>query len=230
MRFAVLFAVFFGMFAGGVHAEAHDGAGRITVSGEGVVSAAPDMATVQLGVTEEADTAAVAMERSSAAMKAILETLAGSGVEARDIQTTNINLSPRYARPQNNQPPQVNGYVASNMVTVRVRDLGALGGVLDALVQEGANAISGISFGLSNTKALEGEARALAVAEARTKAEGLAAAAGVALGTVISIEEGRGSQPQPMLRGMAMAEASVPVAAGEVDIRAFVTITYAIGG
>lgn len=228
MRFALFFVLFLGVFAGSSIAQTQDSAPRITVTGEGTVSAAPDMATVQLGVTEEADSAAVAMERTSAAMGAILETLADSGVEPRDIQTTNINLSPRYGRPVDNRQPEVTGYIASNMVMVRVRDLAALGPVLDALVQEGANAINGISFAVSDSAALESEARARAVADARAKAEEFAAAAGVTLGPVLSIDEGGASRPQPLMRSMAMDE-SVPIAAGEVDLSAFVTITYAIG-
>ena len=228
MSFFRVIAVFLLIFP--LSAAAQEQVSRtIVVSGEGVESAAPDMATIQLGVTEEADSAAEAMERASVAMAAILETLAESGVEARDVQTSNINLSPRYGRPQDNTPPRVNGYIASNMVSVRVRDLEALGGVLDALVRDGANAINGIGFSIADTAALEAEARSQAVADARAKAETLAAAAAVTLGPVQEIREGGSVTPPPLMRGLAMAESAVPIAGGEVDVRVSVSVVFAIG-
>ncbi len=204
----------------------------ITVTGEGRVEAAPDMATVSLGVTTEAETASAAMAENSNAVAAILEQLSGAGIEARDIQTSGLSLGPRYNyRSSGDQPPEITGYTASNMVTVRVRALDTLGGVLDRVVSGGANTLNGLGFGLQDDQAAMDEARRGAVAEAARKAALFAEAAGVALGPILSIHEGGAMMPQPK---MMAAEASfardggVPVAGGELSIRADVTIVYSI--
>ena len=211
-----------------VHAE--DITRRIVVAGMGEVQAAPDMATVSIGVSHEARTAGEAMEAASLAMSSVMTSLAAAGVEPRDIQTSNIGLNPRYQHSNDGRPPRVTGYIASTTLTVRVRMLDDLGGVLDAVVSDGANALNGLRFGIADTAPLESAARAAAVADAAAKARELADAAGVQLGRVISISEGgAASQPQPMMRG-AMMEAAmdVPVAAGELDFRARVNVVYAI--
>lgn len=201
----------------------------LTVTGEGRVSSAPDMATVNLGVQREARDAGAAMAAASEAAAAVLETLEAAGIEARDIQTTRIGLDPRYARQTDNSPPRITGYVASNDLSVRVRDLGALGGVLDAVVAQGANAFRGLSFGVQDSTDLGRAAREAAVSDAVARAETLAGAAGVTLGPIQSMAEAGGAfVPQPMMRGAMMAEAAVPVAQGEIDVTAQVTIVFAI--
>jgi len=205
--------------------------GTITVSGRGEVSAVPDMATLMLGVTTEATEAASAMRLNSAAMAAVLSQLAAEGVAERDVQTSSLSLSPRWEppRPQESDP-RITGFVAMNMVTVVLRDLDALGGVLDAVLGEGANSLGGLSFGVADDAALRDEARRAAVADATAKARVLAEAAGVTLGAVQEIVEGGGfDRPMPLARmDMAMAEA-VPVARGELSLQATVTMTWAIG-
>jgi len=151
-------------------------------------------------------------------------------VADRDVQTAAINLSPVWDH-SNNQRRQVRGYVASNDLSVRVRELDDLGALLDALVADGANTMNGLRFSIAETDGLETEARADAVEDARLKAETLAKAAGVTLGPVLEIREGSaGPVPQAVMRGAMMeaAAASVPVAAGELDIRVSVTVVFAI--
>lgn len=228
MRFFLMISVIFASLTGAALAE--EEARLIAVTGEGVVQAAPDMATVSIGVTREARTAGQAMSEASSAMSAVIAAIDAAGIEARDIQTSNIGLSPRYQHSNDGRPPRVTGYVANNTLMVRVRALDALGGVLDAVVSDGANALNGLSFGIADSAPLEARARAEAVADARAKAEGLAEAAGVTLGPVMSIvEAGRGGLPQPMMRGAVMEAAmDVPVAAGELEIRRQVSMTFAI--
>jgi uncharacterized protein len=118
--------------------------------------------------------------------------------------------------------------VASNILTIRLRQLDGLGAVLDAAVADGANTLNGLTFGLADPKPALDEARKEAVADARARAELLAAAAGVKLGRVISISEGVvPTDPAPMFRAEASA-APVPVAGGEVGLSASVTIFYQI--
>jgi uncharacterized protein YggE len=205
-------------------------AGSITVSGTGEAAAAPDMATLMLGVTTEGPEAAEAMRRNAEAMAAVLAELAAQGVAERDVQTTSLSLSPRWEPPRPNETePRVSGFVATNLVTVVMRDIGAVGGVLDAVMAEGANSLNGLSFGLSDDAAIRDAARRSAVADAAAKAQVLAEAAGVTLGPVTEIVEGGGfGGPFPQARmDMAMAEA-VPVAPGEVSLQVNVTMTWAI--
>ena len=127
----------------------------ISVTGEGQVEAAPDMATVAVGVQTDADTAAAAMAENSAKLAAVIERLKAAGIEPRDIQTSGLSLAPRYDYgQQDGTPPRLVGYSASNMVTVRVRALDTVGGVLDGVVADGANTLNGLSFGLADDRPL----------------------------------------------------------------------------
>jgi uncharacterized protein YggE len=213
-------------------AAAQDVPRTITVSGLGEVTAVPDMAHVTLGAQSEAATADEALSATSVAVAAALEVLTGAGIEERDIQTSGISLSPRMVWPSDGTgSPRIDGYVASNQLTVRVRDLTKLGDVLDAVVKSGANMLGGVSFTLSEPRATEDAARRAAVEDARARAELFAAAAGVTLGDVQQISED--SFAQPMARMMAaeasMADASPPpVAPGELTVSARVQMVYAI--
>lgn len=203
---------------------------QITVTGTGVVSAVPDMALVRLGVTREARTASQAMSAASEAVAAVLEKIAQAGVAPKDVQTASLGLSPVWDR-GNTSPPRVRGYMASNNLTVRVRDLNGLGALLDGLIADGVNSLNGLSFSIAEPGPLQTEARAAAVRDARAKAETLADAAEVTLGPVLTINEGSGSvAPAPMMRGAMMEASAVPIAEGEVDVRVTVNVAYGISG
>jgi len=211
-----------------VLAHAQDDARQIVVTATGSASAAPDMAVLRIGVTREARTASEAMRTASEAAAKVLDQVGAAGIEPRDVQTSSVSLYPVQDH-TNGRTPVIRGYVASNDLTVRVRDLGALGGLMDTVVSEGANNMNGLSFSMAEPGPVETRARAAAVAEAHAKAETLAQAAGVALGPVQTIAEGGDVPgPLPMMREMASMDAAVPVAAGELDIRITVTVVYAI--
>ncbi len=199
----------------------------ITVTGEGVVEAAPDIATLTIGVTTEGETAAAALAANSAALEAVLARLTAAGIEPRDMQTSNLSLNPNWTG-HDSGTPTISGFVASNMLTVRVRALDSLGAVLDASVADGANTLNGLTFGLANPEPVLDEARKEAVANARAKAELLAEAAGVKLGKIVSISETAAYQPpMPMFRQDA-ASAAPPVQGGELGMTASVSIFYEI--
>lgn len=206
-----------------------NGGGRITVTGEGQVSGAPDMATVSLGVTTQAKTAAEAMAANNVQLGLVLERLRGAGIEERDLQTSGLSLNPDWQQPEGETQPRIVGYVASNMLTVRVRAIDTLGTVLDKAVIDGANTFNGVSFGLSDPQPALDQARKAAVADAMARAKLLTEAAGLKLGPVISITEG-GNQggPMPMFRMDAAAAPAVPVATGEVATTASVTIVFGL--
>ncbi|PZQ96828.1 MAG: SIMPL domain-containing protein [Cereibacter sphaeroides] len=201
--------------------------GRITVTGEGRVDGAPDLATVMLGVTTEGATAAEAMAANSIKLGMMLEQLRTGGIEDRDIQTSGLSLNPTWSQPQDGTAPKIAGYQASNQLTVRVRALDKLGGVLDRAVSDGANTFNGLTFGLSDPAPALNEARKRAVADAMSRARVLVGAAGLTLGPVVSIAEGGDmGMPQPMYRMDAAAASTVPVAAGEVSTSASVTMVF----
>jgi uncharacterized protein len=204
-----------------------DDAARITVTGEGRVDAAPDMATVSLGVVTEGTTAAEAMAANTIQLAAVLEQLKMGGIEDRDIQTSGLSLNPNWQQTEADPTPRIMGYQASNMLTVRVRKLDQLGAVLDKTISDGANSFNGLSFGLSDPEPAMNEARKRAVADAQGRARLLTQAAGLTLGPVVSISEGGGfGGPQPMYRMDAAAASPVPVAAGEVSTVASVTMVF----
>jgi uncharacterized protein YggE len=202
----------------------------IAVSGHGEAQAAPDLATITMGVTTSATSAKDALVANSKAMIDLMEVLKKAGIESKDITTSNFNVGPRYDYGQGSQPPKLMGYEVSNMVTVIVRKIDAMGGVLDAGVSAGSNQIQGISFTVSKPDAMLDEARKKAVADARRKAETYAAAAGFALGQIISLAEGGGYQPpMPMAKTMASEAAGAPpIAQGEQTLAIDVNVTWEI--
>ncbi|GAA0288270.1 SIMPL domain-containing protein [Rhodovulum strictum] len=203
---------------------------RLTVTGQGVAEAVPDMATITLGVTHEAETAEAAMNRVSAELAAVLDSLRAAGIDPRDLQTAGLSLSPVWSGHESGQRAQITGYSASNTLSVRVRGLDGLGGTLDRALAEGANRFQGLSFGMQNPEPLRDEARRRAVAEALRKAALLAEAAGLTLGPVLSMEEEGAEMPRPMMFEAArMASDAVPVAPGELAIEARVRMVFALG-
>ena len=170
----------------------------ISVTGEATVSAAPDLAQIDGGVTTEAKTAREASDANNAAMGKVLLALKGAGLEEKDFQTSRLSLQPQSA-PNRPGPPTIVGYRASNRVTIRVRDVTKIANVIDTLVGAGANDIGGINFMVSQASKLLDDARTQAVADARRKAEIYAKAAGVTLGAPLSISE-EGTAPRPVFR------------------------------
>lgn len=203
----------------------------IALAGHGEVKAKPDMAIITVGVLNQGTTAREAVTANNTAMEKVIASLKAAAIEPKDIQTSNFSVNPRYDY-QNNVQPRLVGYDVSNNVTVTVRNLAKLGGVLDDVVSEGSNQVNGIMFAIANPDPLEDEARKLAVTDARRKANLYAEAAGVALGTVMSISEGGGAPPPvPMYnRAMMKAEAApqVPMAEGEQTVAIDVHIAWEI--
>lgn len=200
----------------------------VTVSASGSVSAEPDEATISTGVSSDAKSAREAMSKNNEAMKKVIAELKTQGVDAKDIQTTQFNVEPVYIYPKEGQPPVVTGYRVNNMVSVRVRDLNKLGGVLDQLVTAGANQMNGISFDVSKAETLKDEARKDAMANALRRATLLATAAGAGVGEVVQISEEvthAGPRPVVFAKRAAMAE-SAPVERGSQELETRVTVTW----
>ena len=177
-------------------ADAAFKATTFSLSAYGETHVAPDMATINLGVQTEALTAAEALKANGARMNQVMAALKKAGVAERDIQTSNLNLNAQYAYEQN-QPPKLTGYQASNQVTITVRDLAKLGQAVDATVNAGANTINGVSFGLANPQAAEDAARLEAVKALQAKAELYSRATGYKAWRLVNLNEGGGYTPAP---------------------------------
>lgn len=197
----------------------------ITVVGNGTSKAAPDTATVQVGVQSQAATAREALTNNSASMQALVDKLKASGIPANDIQTSNFSISPTY----DNDGRSVTGYQVNNLVSVKIREIGKASELLDSVVEAGANNIYGMSFGFDDPSAMQGTARDNAITDARARAEAMAKASGASLGQVITITENVGSVPpvMPMAKLAEQAAGGAPaIEAGEQTVSAQVQITY----
>jgi len=191
----------------------------------GEVSVAPDMATINLGVTNQAPTAAQALADNAQAMNKVVAALKAGGIEARDIQTSNIGLSPQYAYEQG-QAPRLTGYEASNQVTVTVRNLPRLGAAVDAVVNAGATNVSSIQFGLLSRTPAENAARLAAVKALQDKAALYADASGYHIRRLVNLSEGvseTAPPPRPLIMARMAAASTPPVEAGELKVRVDVT-------
>jgi uncharacterized protein YggE len=228
-RIAAAILVFCVLFAAGAARGEREPAPSITVVGSGTAAAPPDTAEVTAGVVTQAATAAQALTQNSAAMDRVLKALTGLGIAERDIRTSGVSVMPQRAQPQpgRQQAPAIVGYEVTNQVHVKVRNIAILGQVLDTLVGQGANALGGIAFSVADPAPLLMEARTRAVADARRKAEVYTAAAGVKLGRIIFIRDATPGIPRPMAARM-MSTAGVPVAPGEQELEASVSITYGL--
>lgn len=203
----------------------------LQVSADAEVTRKPDVATVSAGVvTRDAD-ANAAMRANAARMDQVLAAIRKAGIDARDIRTSGINLNPQY-RYADNEAPSIDGYQASNTVDLKVRDLDALGAVLDALVASGANQINGPSFGVDQPESAYDEARRKALDAARHRADMYAKALGLRVRRIVSIGEGGGVQPPMPMPVMAMARekaADTQVMPGENSLGASVTVIFELG-
>ena len=203
----------------------------ISLSGHGEVRLAPDIAIVNLGVASQAAVAKDALAANTTAMQAVFAALKAAGIADKDVRTSNFMVQPRYNFNNEGKAPTLIGYEVSNSVTVTVRKLDTLGSVLDAVVQSGSNQINGIQFDVSQPEAALDEARKLAVADARRKAEIYAAAGSVNLGSILSISEGSfAPPPQPVMRTTMKMDAAppVPIAQGEQTLAVDVNIAWEI--
>ena len=202
----------------------------ISVTGSGSVQAAPDMANITIGVSTVAPTARAALDANNAQTTKMFAFLKSAGVADKDMQSTNLSISPQYRnyRPNENRQPEIIGYTVNNSVRVAVRKLSAFGEVLDGVVTAGANNINGIRFDVSERKALTRSAAANAIKDGISQAKNIANAAGLKLGPILSISQSGGFRPPQQFMARSMAAEAVPIAAGELTIGASASMVFAI--
>ena len=206
----------------------------IWVDGTGAVSAAPDVADLSFGVETRADTVADARAEAASAMDAVIASLGTSGVAGDDIRTTHFSIQPVTVYeegPRGDQTPKIVGYRVSNFATARIRDLSAVGGIIDAAAAGGdAVRINGIGLAVDDPQPLEVEARKLALEDATAKAEQIASVMNVTLGDPVYISQ-YGGAPRVARESVAFAlsaDASTPISGGQQEIRVGVQVVFAI--
>ena len=201
----------------------------LNLSADGEISAAPDMATISFGVVTQSMTASAAMKANNIRMNQVLAALKSAGIDAKDIQTSSLNLSPQYNYDNNGAPPKLTGYQAQNQVTVRVNKLDQTGPVIDAVIAAGVNQIDAINFGLKDDDAALDAARQDAVKTLMQRANLYASALGMKIKRVQNLSEGGPSYspPRPMaMAGLMAKDASTPVAAGEMKLSVTVSAVF----
>lgn len=201
----------------------------LSVNAEGTSEARPDLATINLGVTTEGQTAAAALAENARRMTALTQALRRAGVAERDIQTSNVSVYPQQQYVEGQQP-RITGYQANNSVTAKVRNINNTGRVIDAAVAAGGNTVNGVSFSHADPDAQLDIARRDAIAEARRRAELYASALGLRVNRIVSVSEGGGyAPPVPMAVerfAAGDAAASTPISPGEVETRVSVAVTF----
>ncbi len=201
---------------------------RLDLNATGEVTRVPDVAIITAGVVSRSATASAALQDAADRMQRVLGALKRAGVADRDIQTSNVSLNPEY-RYENNQPPQLVGYTATNNVSVRFRDIRSSGKILDALVAQGANQINGPSLTLDKPEAALDEARARAVEIGRARAELYARSLGLHVVRIVSVSDSGGAYapPPPGPVMMARAEkAGTSIEPGEQKLQVNLAMTF----
>jgi uncharacterized protein YggE len=205
----------------------------ITVTGTGRVFVPPDLADLRLGVTITSPTARAAREESATVMNAVIASLKKLGIADLDLRTSIVSVSPAYDYSANANPPRITGYTFTNLVAALIRDVNQVGEAIDAALTAGATNVDQLAFRLEDPSDAERRAREAAVADARARANGLAASAGVSITGVAAIVESGAPVPYPMphmeMAALKARDASTPVEAGEHEISVSVVVSYLIG-
>jgi uncharacterized protein YggE len=233
IRMSLLAALCAALLAPAAPAVAQGG-GKMRVVGRATVETAPDLVTVRVGVQSRATTPTAALDQNSAVARKIIDFAKTFGVQERDLQTDAVNLTQMFKsvrEPNGNMRQEPDGYQATNMVRVTLRDLPRLGAFMRQVLDQGATNINSVFFGLSDPEKAAEEARTKAVENAVRQAQGLASAAKVKLGRILDIAYPAGAGfAGPMPAEMAAPRAqrmAVPVEAGALQVTADVEIVWA---
>ncbi len=201
---------------------------QVTVVGSGKVQGAPDTVTVNAAIESSAPDATTAMNQTNERMAAVIDAVAGQGIDREDISTEQVSLQPQYA----DDAASIRGYTASNSIAVKVRSIDAASPTITAIQTTGGNAtrINSVSFAIEDDSQLVKDARARAFADAKDRAGQYAKLSGMSLGKVISITESGAGAPPPMPSPRYGAlEAAVPLEPGQQTVGFSVTVVWELG-
>ena len=202
---------------------------RLDLSATGESTRVPDVATISTGVVTHSTTASGAIQQAASRMERVRAALKAAGIAERDIQTSNLSLNPEY-RYVESKPPELTGYTATNQLTVRFRDIGETGKIIDTLVGEGANQINGPNLTIDKPEAALDEARQKAVAAGRARAELYARSLGLRVVRVVAVSESGGSYqvppPMPYVMAARAQAADTKIDPGEQKLQVTLGMTF----
>jgi uncharacterized protein YggE len=204
----------------------------VVTTGDATVKVRPDIAIITVGVTTQATTASEAQSQAADRVARILERAKQLGVASTDTKSGGYSIQPQYAYGPN-QAPKITGYQAAQQVVLTYRKVDDAGRALDALVQNDGATNASLQFALENAKAAQADARTQAIADARAKAQAMADAAGVRLGSALSVSD-QSSSPivydaTRSTGGMPVPAAQTQIPVSDLDIVIRVTVQFAIG-
>ena len=207
----------------------------IWVNGTGKITVTPDLATLTLGVSSQTATVAEAQSNAATAMDKIMKALADNGVAKKDIQTNYFNIQQVTRYDDKTQTQVVIGYMVSNSVIAKLRDMNNVGVVIDAVVAAGGDLtrINGINFSVEKPDTYNQQVRELALQDAKAKADQIAKVTGVTLGKPTLVSENSATpvyygQSASLASGAAAPAPTTAISAGELDISLNVQVAYAI--
>lgn len=204
----------------------------LSVSAQGEAQRVPDVATLSAGVVTEAADANAALRTNAEQMNRLMAAIGDAGIADRDIRTSGLSVSPQYSRGED-QARNISGYQARNTVNLKVRRIDDLGGVIDALVANGANQVHGPNFEIGETSEAYDEARRAALEAARARATLYAGELGMQVRRIVSISEGGGFMPPPMpmmgMRAMSASAEASPVSPGESTLSVSLDVVFELG-
>jgi hypothetical protein len=188
------------------------------------------MADINLGVEYTGRTTTEAQRENARVTTAVIQRLVAQGVPADRIKSAGFGLYPQTTYDQQSRTERLTGYRVSNRLTVTVTDLSRVGAVVDAAIAAGATNVFDVSFTAQDVSSVKAEALRRAVADARAKAEAIAAALGVKLGRVLSAADDTTSAGPPVLMRLKSAEAAspTPFLPGGVKVHARVAVQFAL--
>lgn len=200
----------------------------ITVTAQGSVTAEPDVAYLSAGVVSEAETARDALAKNAAAMAKLIDGLKALGLAAQDMQTSALNVEPRYTLAKDNRTQTLSGYRVTNQLHLIIRDLKRMGEIVDQSIALGANQLGRVTFEVSNADALKDDARKAAMVNARRRAELYAAAGGVQLGQVVRIFEEPVEARTALIGVQRALSGAVPIEPGSRTLVTEVQVTWTL--
>jgi uncharacterized protein YggE len=202
----------------------------ITVTGVGTISVVPDAVRFNATVSSLASTNAAALSSTSKSAAAVRAALKDKGIALKDIRSANISVYPEYNYTQESGT-KITGYRASQSFDVLVRKASDAGTIIEAVVTAGGDNVQlgGVIPTTLNPAIATEEARAAAVANAKSKASSYAKLLGTSIGKVLFLEEQSSpiySSPFPMAK--AEADSAVQIDLGEQDVTVTITVRWAL--
>lgn len=203
----------------------------VSFSGEGKVTAQPDIAMISASIVTQAADSKAAQDDNSSKSNAVTAFLKKSGVDDKDVQTSGYNISPQYKYPLYGGQPTIVGYQVSQTFSIKVRDLTKISTILSGLVSAGANQVNNLGLQVENPDALKSQARQMAIDAAKKKAAELGQQVGISLGHIVDFSENSAGTPIIYAKAMGMGGGGAPspdISPGQNDIIVDVTLTYQI--